>query len=97
MYKKILYPIKFEEFSLDVLSCILNFKKAGTKEIILLHIIDVAKLPMDKYEGYSPEDVKRFSEIADVKWVCHYLPASSLNVTLSSIRVTRGLLTGFYQ
>jgi len=67
MYKKILYPIKFEEFSLDVLSCILNFKKAGTEEIVLLHVIDVSKLPMDKYEGYSPEDVKRFSEIADVK------------------------------
>lgn len=31
MYKKILYPIKFEEFSLDVLSCILNFKKASGK------------------------------------------------------------------
>jgi nucleotide-binding universal stress UspA family protein len=67
MYKKILYPIKFEEFSLDVLSCILNFKKAGAEEIVLLHVIDVARLPMDKYEGYSPEDVKRFSEIADVK------------------------------
>ena len=69
MYKKILYPIKFEEFSLDLLSCILNFKKAGTEEIVLLHVIDVSKLPMDKYEGYSPEDVKRFSEIADLKMV----------------------------
>jgi hypothetical protein len=36
MYKKILYPIKFEEFSLDLLSCILNFKKAGMEEIVLL-------------------------------------------------------------
>jgi len=67
MYKKILYPIKFEEFSLDVLSCILNFKKAGAEEIILLHVIDVSKLPMDKYEGYHPDDVKRLTEIADLK------------------------------
>jgi nucleotide-binding universal stress UspA family protein len=67
MYKKILYPIKFEEFSLDVLSCILNFKKVGTEEIILLHVIDVDRLPMDKYEGYHPEDVKRLTEIADLK------------------------------
>ncbi len=29
MYKEILCPIKSEEFSLDVLSCVLNFKKAG--------------------------------------------------------------------
>lgn len=65
--KKILYPIKFEEFSLAVLSCILNFKKAGTEEIVLLHVIDVAKLPMDKYEGYHPDDVKRLTGIADLK------------------------------
>ncbi len=67
MYKKLLYPIKFEEFSLDVLSCILNFKKAGTEEIILLHVIDVAKLPMDKYHGYHPEDVARLTEVARLK------------------------------
>ncbi|MBE0425962.1 MAG: universal stress protein [Nitrospirae bacterium] len=67
MYKKILYPIKFEEFSLDVLSCLLNFKKAGAEEVILLHILDVSKLPMDKYQGYSPEDVKRLTEIVNAK------------------------------
>lgn len=67
MYKKILYPIKFEEFSLDVLSCILNFKKAGTEEIVLLHVIDVTRLPMDKYEGYHPDDVKKLTEIVSLK------------------------------
>jgi nucleotide-binding universal stress UspA family protein len=67
MYKKILYPIKFEEFSLDILSCILNFKKAGTEEIILLHVIDVEKLPMDKYQGYYPDDVKRLTGLAQLK------------------------------
>ncbi len=67
MYKKILYPIKFEEFSLNILSCIANFKKTGTTEIILLHVIDVSKLPMDKYEGYSEADVKRWTEIANIK------------------------------
>ncbi|MDH5203987.1 MAG: universal stress protein [Nitrospirota bacterium] len=73
MFKKILYPIRFEAVSpdvlssLDALSCILNFKKAGTEEIALLHVIDVAKLPMDKYSGYSHEEVKILTEIADSK------------------------------
>ncbi|MFN3567958.1 MAG: universal stress protein [Caldimicrobium sp.] len=67
MYKKILYPIKFEEFSLDILSCILNFKKAGTEEIILLHVIDVTKLPMDKFEGLDPEDIQRLTTIANTR------------------------------
>lgn len=67
MYKKILYPIKFEEFSLDVLTCVLNFKKAGMEEVVLLHVIDVSKLPMDQYEGYHPEDVARLTEVARLK------------------------------
>lgn len=59
MYKKILYPIKFEEFSFDVLSCILNFKKTGAEEIVLLHVINVAKFPMDKYEGRFNQNRER--------------------------------------
>ena len=67
MYKKILFPIKFEEFSLDVLACILNFKKAGMEEVVLLHVVDVSKLPMDKFEGYHPDDIKRFTALAEAK------------------------------
>ncbi|MFN3740681.1 MAG: universal stress protein, partial [Thermodesulfovibrionales bacterium] len=67
MYKKILYPIKFEEFSLDLLRCILDFKNIGTEEIVLVHVIDVSKLPMDKYEGYSIRDVESLKTIAEGK------------------------------
>ena len=67
MYKRILYPIKFEEFSLDLLSCVLSFKDAGTREVVLLYVIDVEKLPMDRYEGYSPEEVERITGIAERK------------------------------
>jgi nucleotide-binding universal stress UspA family protein len=44
MYKKILYLMAFEKFSLDILSCILVFKKLGTDEIVLVHVIS-ATLP----------------------------------------------------
>jgi nucleotide-binding universal stress UspA family protein len=67
VYKKILYPINFEEFSLDVLSCILNFRKAGMKEIVLLHVLDIGKLPVDKFEGYSREDADRARAVAEIK------------------------------
>ncbi|MFN3480675.1 MAG: universal stress protein [Thermodesulfovibrionales bacterium] len=67
MYKKILYPIKFEEFSLDLLRCILDFKSVGTEEIVFVHVIDVSKLPMDKYEGYSTRDVESLKAIAEEK------------------------------
>lgn len=65
--KKIVYPIKFEDFSMDILKCLLNFKKVGTKEIILIHVIDVSKIPMEKYAGYDLDFVKTLSEIAEKK------------------------------
>jgi len=73
MFKKILYPIRFEAVSpdvlstLDAISCALNFKKAGAEEFVLLHVIDVAKLQLHKYEDYSKEDVKRLTSIAEAK------------------------------
>lgn len=69
MFKKILYPIKFEEFSIDILSCILNFKKGVTQEIILLHVLDISKIEMNKYEGYDSGDLKKLKEIADIKMI----------------------------
>ncbi len=67
MFEKVLFPIKFEEFSLDLLKCILGFKQVGTKEIVLLHVIDVSKLPMDKYEGYSTKEVEIYKTLAEEK------------------------------
>lgn len=39
MFAKILYPTAFEKFYQDVLGCITNLKRAGTEEIVLLHVI----------------------------------------------------------
>ncbi|OPY91744.1 MAG: Universal stress protein [Syntrophaceae bacterium PtaU1.Bin231] len=51
MFKKILYPTAFEEFSRDVLRCLTNFKSLGTEEIVLLHVIYASQLPQ-VHEGY---------------------------------------------
>lgn len=51
MFKKVLYLTAFEEFSRNVLGCLTNFKKVGTAEIILLHIIYASELPQ-VHEGY---------------------------------------------
>jgi nucleotide-binding universal stress UspA family protein len=50
MYKKILYLTAFEKCSFDILACTLDFKKLGTEEIILVHVIGTS-LPR------SPEKV----------------------------------------
>jgi nucleotide-binding universal stress UspA family protein len=67
VYKKILYPLKFDEFSLDALSCVLDFKKVGMEEVITLHVLDIGKLPVDKFEGYSRDKADRARALAEVK------------------------------
>uniref|UniRef100_A0A7C4EV40 Universal stress protein n=1 Tax=Desulfomonile tiedjei TaxID=2358 RepID=A0A7C4EV40_9BACT len=44
MFKKILFPTKFGEFSLDILKSIACLKAAGLEEVVLLHVIDTDNL-----------------------------------------------------
>ncbi len=40
MFKKILYPTDFSDVAYKVLDFIVQLKTAGTKEVLLLHVID---------------------------------------------------------
>jgi nucleotide-binding universal stress UspA family protein len=44
MFKRILFPTKFEEFSLDILRSICCLKSGGLEDVVLLHVIDTSKL-----------------------------------------------------
>ena len=44
MFKKILFPTRFGEFSLDILRSIACLKAAGLEEVVLLHVIDTDSL-----------------------------------------------------
>ena len=61
MYKKILYPISLNELSLEVLSCIVHFKRVDAREIVLLHVIEA---PGD---DNSPLNAQRSGHIAELK------------------------------
>ena len=50
-----------------MLSCILNFKKVGADELILLYVQDIGKLPGDKFEVLSREIVNRERMLAELK------------------------------
>ncbi|MGB6066851.1 MAG: universal stress protein [Desulfomonilaceae bacterium] len=43
MFKRILFPTKFDEFSLEILKSIVCLKSGGLKEVVLLHVIDIEK------------------------------------------------------
>jgi len=54
MFKKILYPTDFSDVSKKALDYVKQLKEAGTKEVILLHIIDKREI----------ESIARYGEVS---------------------------------
>ncbi|HMB20010.1 MAG TPA: universal stress protein [Spirochaetota bacterium] len=56
MFKKILYPTDFSQCADNVIPYLKKFKDSGTKEIVVLHVIDL------RYTGYV-ESASWFGEV----------------------------------
>jgi nucleotide-binding universal stress UspA family protein len=52
MFKKILYPTDFSDVSKKALDYIKQLKEAGTKEVVVLHVIDEREI---EHIGHLPE------------------------------------------
>ena len=66
MYRKLLFMTAFEDFYMDVLSCLLNFKKLGTEEIVVAHVIPSAVFPR-MHEGYVLNITESLKDLLNVK------------------------------
>lgn len=61
MFRKILYPTDFSEVSNKVISAIKQLKNAGTKDVILLHVIDSRNL--DAIVHWAPADYQETQKV----------------------------------
>ena len=43
MFRRILFPTNFEEFSFEILKSISCLKSGGLQDVVLLHVIDIDK------------------------------------------------------
>lgn len=63
MFKKILFPTDFSDCAGKALGYIMHLRKAGAKEVIILHVIDDYGLEdlvkHCKVAGFEPEDFKK--------------------------------------
>ena len=60
MFKKILYPTDFSDVSKKALSYLIQLKDAGTKEIVVLHVIDEKGIDaISRYAAGSAEPMIR--------------------------------------
>jgi nucleotide-binding universal stress UspA family protein len=69
--QKLLFHTHFKEFSFDALETLLNLKKAGLSEIILVYIVDRNEVEFVPYGGYLKDEENRIREAAKThfeKW-----------------------------
>ncbi len=80
MFSKILYPTKFDEFSLPILKSLTCLKSAGLREIVLLYVIDEDAIYFTKESGL-PFDIDHIKQSATekMKEYIDYLQSTGLS------------------
>ena len=63
MFKKILYPTDFSEISHKAIAALLQLKEAGTREVVLIHVIDSRNL--DAMVHWAPADYESTRKVIE--------------------------------
>lgn len=66
--KKILFPTKFRELAFNSLESLLELKKVGLEEIILVYIIPREEVGFVPYGGYMKDEEDRLREQAQIRF-----------------------------
>jgi nucleotide-binding universal stress UspA family protein len=66
--KKILFPTKFRELAFNSLESLLELKKVGLEEIILVYIIPREEVGFVPYGGYMKDEEERLREQAQIRF-----------------------------
>jgi len=92
MFKKILYPTDFSDVSKKAMGYLVQLKDAGTKEIVVLHVIDEKGIDaISRYGAGNAETLIREIEkeaMEEGKKIEKKLMQSGLNV---KVRIERGV------
>jgi len=83
MFKKILYPTNFEEFSLPILESLACLKKAGLKEVVLLYVIDTDSFQTEVNGGVAPNlDLVRQTAMQKLDVLAEFFRSEGIGVKL---------------
>jgi len=87
MFKKILYPTKFEEFALPILKNLMCLKAGGLEEIVMLNVIETESLLILRESGF-PVDFDRFRDSAqkEMDSFAEYLKAEGIAVKTKIVK-----------
>lgn len=81
MFERILFPTRFEEFSLEILKSITCLKSAGLQEVVLLHVIDIEK-PFSRADWGGVVNLTSIQQAADKQFATYseYLRSEGIQV-----------------
>jgi nucleotide-binding universal stress UspA family protein len=81
MFKKILYPTRFEEFSLPILESLACLRKAGLEEVVLLYVIDTDNFQTEVDGGVTPNlDLVRQTAMQKLDVLAEFLRSEGIGV-----------------
>jgi len=89
MFKKILFPTKFGEFSLDILKSIGCLKTAGLEEVVILHVVDTSLYGEAEWGGVLNQELIKRKAYNLLDSYAEYLRSVDLK---SKIQVSMGRL-----
>ncbi len=66
MIEKLLYATNFRESTFNIVETLLDLRKIGLKEVVLLYVIEREKVAFVPYGGYLKDEEERLKEIAHI-------------------------------
>lgn len=66
--EKILFHTKFRELAFNALESVLELKKSGLKEVILVYVVPREEVSFVPYGGYLKEEEERLKEVARIRF-----------------------------
>ena len=67
-FEKILFYTRFKELAFNSLVSVLELKKAGLREIVLVYIVPREEVAFLPYGGYRKDEEQRFKEMARIRF-----------------------------
>jgi len=89
MFRKILYPTKFEEFAMPILKNLTCLKAAGLEEVVILNVVETESLSIIRDSGF-PVDFDRIQDSAQKQMLgfAEYLKSEGIAVKTKIVEGT---------
>jgi len=93
MFERVLYPTDFSDAAYRALDCIIQLQMAGTREVIVLHVVDQRDIFTMEEHTASPADIARIKQVWEDE-IAREMAAITDELTGAGLQVTQRVIYG---